>query len=192
MTDDKTPLETALADLEQLAARKGRPDRYHARALLVPLGERVREDPAAAQAWIDRIRAAALPIRESWEEAVLSELSLACAEHVHAVDARYLDHPNYDFDYTLEARARLEARLLAARALAFEIPETLARGVERADRLLAPYVEKRRPQGEALDMHQKHRQLVPSRGGVFILAAQSRIPILSRKLSLTFPECMYS
>jgi hypothetical protein len=148
MTDDKNALETALAELEELAARKGRPDRYHARAVLVSLGEKFREDPALARTWAERTRAAVLPIAAGWEEAVLSELSLACAEHVHVVDPRYLDLPNYDFDYTLRARENLESRLLAARALAFEIPPTLARGVDRADRLLAPYVERRGPRSE--------------------------------------------
>ena len=68
MTDDKNALETALAELEELAARKGRPDRYHARAVLVSLGEKFREDPAMARTWAERTRAAVLPIAAGWEE----------------------------------------------------------------------------------------------------------------------------
>jgi len=146
--DHQECLREALDDLAALAGKKGLPNRYHARALLVPLGFLVQEDADAAGAWIERIRQATAPFDEAWREAVEAELSLACAEHVHAADPRYLDLPNYDFEYTLGARERLEARLQAARVLALEVPPTLERGVERADRLLAPYVARRRPENE--------------------------------------------
>ena len=147
---EKAELEEALSALEQLArdAQRGRPvrpDRYHARALLVPLGVLLRRDGAEElQAMLDRIRRVASALGEGWDEAARAELSLACAEHVHAVDPRYLDLSNYDFDYTLRARERLEARLLAAAELDIELPVGLLRSVRSADERLAPYVKKGR------------------------------------------------
>jgi len=140
-------LEDALEELEGLARPTGesrRPDRYDARALLIPLGAALRDEgDAAAQRWLARARAACDALGEAWENAVHSELALACAEHVHAVDRRYLELPNYDFEYTCKARERLEARLVAARALGHEVPESLVQGVVRADRILAPFLAER-------------------------------------------------
>ena len=125
-------LAEALDELSKLGPKGPRPDRYHARALLVPLGRLGLEHGAeAAAVHIDRARQVLTPLGPAWVEAVQGELALACAEHVHAVNPRYLSLSNYDFDYTLAARARLAARLWAAGALGIEAPEELARGVER-------------------------------------------------------------
>ncbi len=133
-------LEQALAALAALERAEARPDRHHARALLVPLGRLFGSGGTdAAEPWLARARRAGAGLGEAWIEAVRAELALACAEYVHAVDARYLELPNYDFAYTFGARERLEARLLAARALALEPPATLLEGVRRADELLARY-----------------------------------------------------
>ena len=134
---DTEELEQALAALTALERAEARPDRHHARAVLVPLGRLAGTE--AAEPWLVRARRAGAGLGEGWIEAVRAELALACAEYVHAVDARYLDLPNYDFAYTFGARERLEARLLAARALALEPPATLLEGVRRADELLARY-----------------------------------------------------
>lgn len=142
MSEPRTLLEEALSELEGLDPVKRAPNRYHARALLVPLGELLRAGQDVG-AEVGRVRAASARLGESFEQAVTSEVSLACAEHVHAVDPRYLGLPNYDFEYTVRARARLEARLLAAATLRVEIPETLLTGVRLADERLAPYLQDR-------------------------------------------------
>ena len=92
------------------------------------------EPPPAPMVWMSRIGEAT---GDGWSEAVRAEVSLACAEHVHSVDPRYLDLPNYDLSYTRAARERLQARLAAAGALGIDVPETLLEGVRRADELLA-------------------------------------------------------
>ena len=67
------------------------------------------------------------------------ELQLAASEHVHAVDPRWLNHPRYDMSYTLAARKRLEARILAAEALGTPLDGALAEAVRHADGLLAEH-----------------------------------------------------
>ena len=144
MNDLTQELEAAVASLEEIArSKKGRRvDRYDARALLVPLGLLLLERGSEAVAdHVERIQAAAERLGEPWAEAIQGELSLAATEHVHAVDPRYLTLPNYDFAYTLEARRRLEARLVAAEELDVELPAALADGVRRADERLAPYLD---------------------------------------------------
>lgn len=137
-------VDRALADLAELApgppGRGRASDRYHARALLVPLGELlVASDGEPAAELRERIEGArTLPERlgRAWQAAVTLELELACAEHIHSVDPRFLDHPDYDWDYTLEARRKLTARLVAARELGLETPSALLARVEEADRRL--------------------------------------------------------
>ena len=143
MADTRRDLETALVELERLARDpQCRPDRHHARALLVPLGELLlAEGPNSVREAVERAREAGETLGEGWEEALRSELSLAAAEHVHAVDARYLALPNYDFAYTVRARERLEARLAAAAELDFELRGALRDGIRRADERLAPYLD---------------------------------------------------
>ncbi|MEM7309459.1 MAG: hypothetical protein AAF682_22445 [Planctomycetota bacterium] len=147
---DEQALEEALTALEQLSKRKKAPGRWEARALLVPLGMllQARGEEALATP-LGRARAAAGADAKSWAEAVTEELSLACAEHIQGVDPRYLDLPNFDFDYVLQARERLEARLVAARALGVEAPKQLAEQVTEADARLKPYLDARRKSAES-------------------------------------------
>jgi hypothetical protein len=143
--DHRTVLTEALGELEELVTtpRRGRPNRYDARAVLISLGTLLRtEGPEACRSEVERARRTGEALGESWASAVLGELSLACAEHVHAVDPRYLDLPNYDFAYTLRARERLEARLVAAEALGHGAPTPLLDGVRRSDERLAPHLPK--------------------------------------------------
>lgn len=137
--DAARELAEAVAELEELARAGGRPNRYHARALLVPCGELLLEggEGAIDEALDARLQAAATALGEAWPEAIQAELSLACAEHVHSADPRYFDLPNYDWGYTLTARRRLEARLVAADRWDSPCPPGLRQAVARADALLA-------------------------------------------------------
>jgi hypothetical protein len=111
-------LEDALVALEKVASRKGRPGHFQARDVLLALGRHLEEDEEAAGGAAERARRAAARLGEAWKRAVESELTLAVAEFVRAVDPRYLDLPNYDHDYTRASRQRLGWRLDAARAFA--------------------------------------------------------------------------
>ena len=141
-------VDRALAELAGLAERPGRgraPHRYHARALLIPLGELLiaaEGEPAdELRARLEEARKLHERLGRGWEAAVANELELACAEHIHSVDPRFLDHPDYDWDYTLEARRLLTARLVAARELGLETPQKLLERVEEADRRLDRHLE---------------------------------------------------
>ena len=132
-------LDRALAQLEALAARGGRPSRYDARELLLALGA----SPVAGAGVRARIEALPPAFLEVWEAAVRDELSMAGTEHVRSVDPRYLDRPGYDFEYTIEARERLEARLRGAEQLGIRTEESLAAAIRRADELLRAQLERR-------------------------------------------------
>lgn len=140
-------LEAALTEA-QAEVRAERPlHRYHARALLVQLGEwilsleeREREPDSS---WRERCSFLKEAAAESWTRAVEEELALASAEHIQAIDPRFLEHPRYDFAYTLAARERLEARLRACEYLEIEVAEGLLTRVSEADERLAPYLERR-------------------------------------------------
>ncbi len=146
MSELEDPLAAAMAGLEAAAAASRPPDRYLARALLVALGERLvaceegeRSEPEL-EAVVERARALGDALGERWRRAAGLELELACAEHVHSADPRHIGRPDYDWGYTLEARGRLTARLVAARALGLRAPERLLEKVEAADRLLAEHL----------------------------------------------------
>jgi len=144
MNDDaKQELETSLTELGAWIRSKKKPTRHHARAVLVSLGRWMEDEspPEDATAAIgDRLVQLVRPLGEAWEAAVHDELILACTEHVQSVDPRYLDHPRYDFAYTVAAREALEARLRAASALGMSPTEELLDKVTRADALLLPYL----------------------------------------------------
>ncbi len=141
MTDSLSrDLEAALDSLRRLQ-RRSRPDRQHARALLIPLGRWIRENGgASSRDWLSRVREATAHLGGAWAGAIQDELSLACTEHVQSADPRFLILPNYDLEYALEARERLEARLITAQALGFDPPARLARGVRKADHLLEAHL----------------------------------------------------
>lgn len=139
-----------LAALAALAAKdarrkKQRPQRFEARALLVPLGMAILEGDPEVEAGLARVRALVDADREGWTAAVAEELTLAATEHVRSCDPAYLAHPRYDFPYTVAARHRLEARLRAADALDLGAEEVLLDQIERADRVLAPFLSSRDP-----------------------------------------------
>jgi hypothetical protein len=122
--------------------RPRRPTHLLARAILVPLGESLLEDPTAASPALERVRAIVARDVEGWQAAVDEELTLAGTEHVRSCDPKALKLPRYDFAYTIAARHRLEARLRAAADLDLPASETLLDQIERADRLLAPHLER--------------------------------------------------
>ena len=137
-------LGAAIGSLQSDLKGKGVPHRHHARSILIPLGQimlEVGDEDDASTTWTGKIRAVVEPSEEFWLAAVHEELSLSGAEHIRAVDPRFLEHPNYDFGYTIGARARLEARLLACQALDLEVPEGLLDRIAEADARLAPFLE---------------------------------------------------
>ena len=147
--DPRKLLSEMLVELQQLARkRKDRtPNRYHARAVLLGLGELALAEPPeegerAAAEWVPRLQRAMRPFDGGFERAIVEELALAAAEHARGVDPRFLDHPRYDFAYTIAARERLERRLVAAQLLGVEPDEALLERVAGADRLLEPYLER--------------------------------------------------
>lgn len=131
-------LEVAIADLEDLARKRRQPSHYAARHLLLALGEALEAQGVdATREALDRTAAVGLRLEPGWSSAVREELSLACAEVAKCLEPRYLSLPNYDLPYTRAARARLEDRLRAARALGFALPEREAEMLELADHVLA-------------------------------------------------------
>ncbi len=142
-------LEAALAELERAAARAGRPGPHLARAVLLALGGALRTGASYGSAWVERARSAGRAAGKAWDEAVRTELSLACGEFAQCLDPRYLDLPGYDLDYTRSARERLEARLVAARALGFELSPRETDMLALADRVLSTVGERRRQTVEA-------------------------------------------
>ena len=111
---------------------------------MVPLGFLLLEGGTqGVEHTLERIETCVRPFSEVWAQAVDAELRMACEEHCRSVDPRYLKLPNYDFDYTVAARERLEARLVAANALGLEPPEELLDRVARADEVLEPFLQER-------------------------------------------------
>lgn len=136
-------LARALDDLGRAVAKRRPPGHREARAVLVPLGLLVLEGSAEGlTATLERLAGLVEGCAEAWEQAVDAELRMAATEHVQSVDPRYLDLPNYDFAYTVQARERLEARLRAAEVLGLPVPEDLLERVAAADERLEPYLER--------------------------------------------------
>jgi hypothetical protein len=149
MTNDETELEPAIADLAAALRKKRKPSRFHARAILLALGERVlAEDETRAALAVANIAELVREKPAEWEAAVHEELELAATEFVRSVDPRFLTHPRYDFAYTLTARERLEARLAGAERLGIAPAEGLLEQISEADQALAPHLrrlDERRP-----------------------------------------------
>ena len=144
MSAPLTELPAALELLRQAVDKPGNLDRHVVRAVLVPLGALVMgpgdEDRDAI---LTEIRELVGPAERAWLEALAFELKLAASEHIQSVDLRYLSRPDYDFDYTIRARERLEARLVAAEALGWPADEELVQRVRRADATLEPFLGSR-------------------------------------------------
>lgn len=144
MSGTQNDLAKALDELEQTISNRRKPTRFHARAVLVPLGELLLAgDPAAGPA-AERCARVTAADTAGWRRAVHDEMVLACTEHLQSVDPRWLDHPKYDFAYTVAARADLEARLRACERLDLDPAEELLDRVAKADALLEPYLRSRR------------------------------------------------
>lgn len=114
------------------------------RRFLLALGELVSSDlEVDLGAELTRARQIIEQLGERWGLALEAEMQLACGEHIQGVDPRYLGHPRYDFQYTLEARQRLEQRFEALAALEQPIDPQLVARVADADERLADELEKR-------------------------------------------------
>jgi len=143
--ESKTDLAGAIAALEELAKTppKGRrsTDRYDVRPILIGLGDAILQGgPEGAQKALVQLASLAAKLGEEWASACESEVALACSEHINGVDARYLNHPKYDFKYTIRGRELLEARLIAARELGISVSASLMREVQAADERLVPFL----------------------------------------------------
>lgn len=139
-SDPTKELDAALEDLSKLkGTKRPSPTRYHARALLVPFGMLAHEGGEMG-AVIEIIKALTSECQEAWLQAVKDEMQLASAEYCCSIDARYLGSPDYDFDYTISARERLEARLLACDTLGYELPDGLRDNVQRCDTVFEPFL----------------------------------------------------
>lgn len=122
------------------------PTRWHARALLLALGQALLEGREAdSQAIEAKLGSLAPALRPAWVRSVQDELNMACTEHVRSADPRYLSRPDYDWGYTLAAREELEARLRAVEALDIEIPSALLEQVQLADARIAPFLKHEPP-----------------------------------------------
>ncbi|MCB9914722.1 MAG: hypothetical protein H6828_06170 [Planctomycetes bacterium] len=143
MTPDEKEARAAVDELRRRVKREEALDRFLARALLVSLGRMELEEPGSAGELAREVRETTAPVREAWEAALEAEMAMAGTEHVRSVDPRYLDQPIYDFEYTVAARERLEARFVAAGLLEYEVDEALLDRVAEADRILQPYLDAR-------------------------------------------------
>ncbi len=134
-SSEQPDLSASLDEFERIIRAKQSLVRRDARAILLGLGLRLDEGLDIA-ADLERLARLSAKRRAEWEALLASELELACAEHIHSVDPRYLDLPNYDFEYTLDARERLRLRLIAYEALGHPVAPAWLERIEAADRLL--------------------------------------------------------
>jgi len=139
--EHRDALRAALESLRTSAQKSRAPTRHQARDLLLALGAALRAEDeaeiAAASAAMQSLEASSSSFRDRWRAAIADELTLACTEHVRSVDPRYLEHPHYDWEYTIAARERLELRLRAAAKLGLPATAAQLAQVARADALLA-------------------------------------------------------
>lgn len=136
---EEIDLDAALKQVAVALAASRVPSRLEARTVLVAIGSEILAGrDAVAEPALARVREwiSAAPVE--WRAAIASEIEMAATEHVRAVDPRWLSHPRYDLAYTLAARERLEARLVAAEGLGVDVQESVLQAIERADGLLAP------------------------------------------------------
>jgi hypothetical protein len=142
--EERSPLWSAIAGLRDLARKSKSPTRHQARDLLLVLGAEIRTgDPREVEESIAALGRITPTFGDRWPMVVAEELALACTEHVRSVEPRFLDHPQYDFEYTLAARERLELRLCAAEKLGSPATPGWLAQVARADALLAASLERR-------------------------------------------------
>jgi len=133
----KPDLEATIRAVEALAPRRASVTRHDVRPILLSIGGSLlagRSEEIGDAA--DRLRALPGALRESWDAAVRDELSMACTEYVRSVDPRFVNHPQYDLAYALEARFQLEARWRACAYLEPAQVEASTAAVARADAIL--------------------------------------------------------
>lgn len=144
MSGQEQELDQAIRSLEELARKKTAPSHYVARHVLLALGQVLRaEAPGSCVALLERARAAGRAAGAAWDQAVQTELTLACGEFAQSLDPRYLGLPDYDLDYTRSARLRLADRLRAASALGYELTPREQEVLELADRVLASHTARK-------------------------------------------------
>jgi hypothetical protein len=149
MKNPREDVTYACTELQRRLKAKEVPDRQLVRFALLAIGQiALEEGMPSAKPLAAELLAAATAHEEKWTEALDSEISLAVAEHVGSVDPKFLDHPSYDFTYTIAARERLEARLRAMEAMNAIVDEKLLDQVSAADERLAPYLESRGSSGD--------------------------------------------
>ena len=137
-------VEKVFAEIEAQLAKTKKPSRFQARAALLAIGmDLLAGNRARAASSAERMKAILARDPSGWEAAIGEELTLACTEHVRACDPRWLEHPRYDFQYTVAAREKLEARIAAAARLDLPASELLLDQVARADGLLEPHLRRR-------------------------------------------------
>src|SRR5262245_36133746 len=106
-----TELEQAVRLLDEALAERRPLNRYHARAILLPLGKLLASREGAeverARAMVSRIARSTEPARGVWEGALQQEEEMAITEFLKSVDGRYLSRQDYDLRYTVEARELL-------------------------------------------------------------------------------------
>jgi hypothetical protein len=134
----KPELEAAIRAVEAPANRAGPPTRHEARPILLGIGRSLQTGrPEELGDAADRLRGLPERPRKAWIAAVKDEIAMAITEYVRCVDPRFLDHPQYDLDYTLEARRQLDARLKACEYLGEPAEPAAVDAVARADALLS-------------------------------------------------------
>lgn len=144
MSDPAAELPAAIELLRKAVERPGALDRQVVRALLVPLGALLLDPGDLDLApFLAEVRELVGPAEKAWREALEFELTLAASEHIQGVDLRYLNRPDYDFEYTIGARQRLAARFAAAEALGWPADAELLQRVRRADATLQPFLGSR-------------------------------------------------
>lgn len=137
------PLPEVLAEVKAWVARGRPPTRQHARGVLVGLGLAILEGRAGDEAEsLARVATWIARAPDAWKAAFDSEIAMAATEHVRSADPRWIEKPEYDWAYVVDARHRLEARLACAEHLQVEVPEELLEAIARADAILAPYIER--------------------------------------------------
>ncbi|MFT5050689.1 MAG: hypothetical protein ACI8QZ_002091 [Chlamydiales bacterium] len=157
MTEALTEFRSSLVELgleAQLKKQGRRPlppvDRPLLRRMLLLLGELLETDPGGADDLstelgedLATMRKCITQLGSRWDSTLVGEMQLACTEHIQGVDARYMSHPRFDFEYVVEARQRLEMRLSALEALGQPVDEELMQRVAQADQRLADALRER-------------------------------------------------
>ena len=111
-----------------------------ARRLLVALGDWVEANGEAPPAHLLEAARALIGTRpEAWAAAIRRDLELAVWEFDTSVDPRFLERADYDHAYTVEARERIDARLVALELLELDADPVQLERLEAADLRYRPF-----------------------------------------------------